>query len=1137
MSTNSESLNLDELKAILKEKHNKFLKTQFNTILLRSLSVLFAIFVLFVLSEQVFYLDYSVKSFFLLAALAIYVFLFFFGFKNRNKITFNQFYRDFGKQSNLKELTYAIDLEDQQFGSPALIKAAINRNLTTLKTTSLNLALADYSNQSLIYKNFKQTFIQFSLVFLASLITLFFFKDASLRSVNFWTTYEKPNPFQFRILPGDTTLEQGSSFAPTIEFLALNSPKEVNLRFKTPIENEFRTRKSVGNQSTFSVPEFELNSNLEYYFEMDEFESPRFNAFVQLRPRLSELSATVLPPSYTELDSTIQKYPFSLVRAYQGSEIVISGKLNKPVTQTSLISATDTSLISIENSSLTFTTTLKITETDTLSFLIEDDAQLKNQNPFQFVIEAQADRFPTVELIEPSSSFSLFAPKEINLIFKASDDFGITSARLNYELKKAYVEKPISGQIPLQNPRNGVLQNFNWSVSELNLTPLDEVTFWIEAADNDEYSGFKTSRSQLITLTIPSLVDYFEDLDEREAGVSKDLDEITEEFKKMREDYENFKEELKQNPDSRYEQQRQLDEAIDQQKEVEKRIEELNMKFEEIKNELSENKLLSPETQKAYEELKKLMEEIDDPDLREALQKLQERMRNMSPEQMRRAMEEIEFNEENYRERLERTVELFKQVKLMSDMEKLAKSYDEKARQEDDLESENTSSEERAQKRDKDLEELEKLKETLEKLSENETPKTEKVISELQEMSKKELDEIKKKIEKELKELQENSSQENSEEGESDSGEQQDSKPQESSPSSPPQNNSQQFKKLAEDTRSAMKGMSQEQMQINIAGLQYTLYSLITLSDEQEGLVTSTQQTESRSQAYIDYARSQQNIERIFVQIADSLFQLSKDIPGFSNTINTKKNEVERQLTSSVEQMAERNQNRSSVSSRQAFGGINELAFMIANLLEQLQNGEGSGSGGAVSMEQMIEQMQNMGENQQQLNQQMQDFINELQGDRLSNDQMQRLEQMSRQQNEIRKQLQELQQSGGAGNEKLSSELQRLIENMEDTINDLRGGAVNRELINRQQNILSRMLEAQEALQEQDEEEKREGTTGRDLANPSPPELTLEELERQIRARLNDPNFTKYSRDYQQLIERYFELLKIMQERSQPSIN
>jgi hypothetical protein len=181
----------------------------------------------------------------------------------------------------------------------------------------------------------------------------------------------------------------------------------------------------------------------------------------------------------------------------------------------------------------------------------------------------------------------------------------------------------------------------------------------------------------------------------------------------------------------------------------------------------------------------------------------------------------------------------------------------------------------------------------------------------------------------------------------------------------------------------------------------------------------------------------------------------------------------------------------------------------------------------------MMEQLGEAGQQQQKLNQMMQDMINDMQGERLSQDQMQRLNQLAKQQNQIRKQLEELQQQGEMDGDKIGSELQRMIEGMEDTINDLRGGSTDPLMIERQQNILSRMLQAEQAMQERDEEDKREGNIADNYEQSRPPELTLEELEKQIRNRLNDPNFTKYSPDYQRLIENYFELLKQLRERQE----
>lgn len=1083
------------------------------------LSLIWLMVLLFL--EELLYLSPSYKIGILLALILTTFISIYTGLRNLTPQTFIDFYRRFSRSCNLKELSYALDLEKSVDANPKLVEAAILKNLEQVNASVLDSALQSFVQNSSENKRAKsrRLFAVASLIVIS--ISSLSLSNSTQRLFQFWVAFEKPNPYIFTITPGTVTLEQGSPFSASISFEG-EIPDEVFLALKTPVEEEYRTRAMEQIDGTFSSAPIELNSDISYYIEMNGYKSPFFEAQIELRPRFTELEVVVVPPAYTKLDTTRYQYPFSQISGFQGSKFIVSGIINKELESITLNSGTSETQVSLSED-LSFSQEFEIGTEDTLFFEMSDKSGLLNQNPFRFVVTPRIDAFPFVELIEPSESIESVEPTSLNLLFRSSDDFELTSASLKYELTRAFVDKPEFSSVKLQKPNNETLQSFSWDVSQLNLKPKDVVSFWIEVKDNDGYNGFKASQSQVLTLTVPSLVDYFDDLGDKEDEVETDLDDISSAFEEIQDQYDTFKEQLKENPETDFEQQRQLEEVTRQQEELEQRIEELNEKFDEIKDELSENNLLSDETMEAYEELQKLMEQIDDPAFREALEKLQEQMRTMSPEQLREAMKDVEFNEELYKERLERTIELFKQLKLISDLEKLAQSYEDLAEQEEELQAQDLAPEDEKEQRESTLEQLEQLKEQTEDLSENTSDKNEQSISEYQEESQEQLNEVSKELEDLLDELEELMNDEDS--SASERAEKQKRKEQLQ------QSISKAFEKLAEMTRQQMESMNQQQMNINIAGLQYILYSLLNLSVEQENLVSYASATENRSQAYIEFARDQKNLEGIFTALSDSLFQLSTEIPQFSNDINKKKLEVEQQLTTSLEQMAERNQSRSSIATRQALGGINEISFMIANLLEQIQDQQsGNSSGSGQSTQQMMEQLQQMGENQKQLNQQIQDMINDMQGERLTQDQMGRLNQMSKQQNEIRKQLEELRRSGELeGGDKIGSDIQRMIEEMEDTINDLRGGAVDPTMIERQQNILSRMLEAERALEERDEEEKREGATGNRLQRPTPPELTLEELEKQIRNRLNDPNFTKYSSDYQRLIEKYFELLKEIQ--------
>ncbi|MDR9415763.1 MAG: DUF4175 family protein [Gracilimonas sp.] len=1109
---------------LLKAAHRSLRSKRLQTAAWKSLLILFTGFLSLILAEQVFYLAAEVKTVILFSLLLISIFSGWRSYSTEISDEFSQFYRSFSRKSQFPELKDALDLEQSKTGNKALIKAAIFQSLTKVEPSRLEAKLDEFVKNTQTYKVNSQLFTIAISTLLIMLVTAFNYQTATERAFTFWENYAKPNPYNYTISPGDITLEQGSEFQAEISFQGDLLPDEVTMKIKTMVEENFRDRGIESYASSYRSVATEINNDLEYYFEMDGYQSDIFKADVQLRPRFTNLQATITPPSYTKLDSTIVSYPMSQIRAFQGSELKLSGSVNKRVSILQLYTRNGTIDLRIDEDS-TFTHTFTVVENDTLTFHIEDENGLVNQNPFQMVLNPSEDEYPVAELIEPEENMSEVNPQEIQILYRASDDFGLTGAQLQYELKRAFTEKPVQNSLLLKVPEQETLNSYLWDLSALDLKPRDEVSFWIEVNDNDEYSGYKSAVSQKIVLKIPSMVDYIENVDKKENEVSENLEEISEAFENSRQQYEQFKEQMKNNPENPgYNEKRQLEQVQKQQEEVQKKVDELNKKFEELKQELSKDNMLSEETRKAYEELEKLMKEIDDPAFREALKKLQEQLGTMNPEQLRKAMENMEFNEELYKERLERTLELFKKLKLNSDLDKLATAFEEKAQQETD----STNS---AEALEQSKQENEQLKEQVESLSENTTDKNQEKIKEYQEEIKQQLEDINKQLENEMKKGSESES--SGESGEESGDKQKPKTEQQDSNNQSQQERQQQYQKMAEKTRQMMEGMSQQQMNINIAGLQYILHSLLTLSLEQEDLTSLVASTENRSQAYVGYARDQRNVESIFGTLSDSLFQLSAEIPQFSNQINRKKEEVEQRLERALEQMSERNQSQSSVASRQALGGINDISFMLANLLEQFQDQQknGNGGGGSMSMEQMMEQLQQNSQQQQQLNQQLQEMINDMQGERLQQEQMERLNQIAKQQNRIRKQLQELQRQGGLDGDRLGSELERMIEDMEDTINDLRGGATDPMMIERQQNILSRMLQAEKAMQERDEEDKREGQAVTDFERTNPPELTLEELEKEIRSRLNDPNFTKYSEDYQRLIENYFELLKDIQDK------
>lgn len=1032
--------------------------------------------------------------------------------------SFKSFYTNFFKHTGRNRLLNAFDLylyPDQK--ESFFYSSAISSNIHELNSDQIKSDLNFYVGQKDDAKLFKKTGLLFLFSVLLFFTTGVLYTESATRSLHFWGSYTQPNPFQFTVFPGDTTLEHGSAFQPEVLFTNGRKPDRVLFTFKTDIENSFRSRPMHSSgDNRFTMSEIELTNSITYRIETDEFRSEEHRAEVRLQPRFEELIATVRAPSYTGLSPSDNSYPFSEISLYPGSVIEFEGTSNKQLSSLSLNRTDGQTEISFEDHAghATFSIQIEPETGDTLSFTLHDTDGLTNKNPYRTILNITEDRQPVVSILDPTGQIRHQDPENLSIRYRASDDFGLTRAELRWEIHRAFVDDPIRNGISLTPPKNGYTDLFNWEIENLDLRPRDELIFYIRVWDNDEVSGPKFNDSNPVTLMIPSLAESFDELDRRERNVEDELDEISENFRNMEREYEEFLDKLRQNPDGGFEEEQVMEEVLDRQAEIDESVQQMNEQFEQLRSEIMQNDQVSEETQRAYQELQQLMRELDDPALREAMEELRKALESMSPQEIEQALENVSFNENLYRERLERTVELFKQLKMNSDLDKLARQYEDLSERLQPVDEQTPG--ELNNELQNATDDVDSITNQLEKLDQNPPSRSEEQLRRLKKSAENRLDQIKNKMD-DLEQQTKEQSEQGAEQIDRQSRNEQ-------------QQLSEQLREQADQFRSSISQMSGQQIQVNIQALKRILYTLLELSGLQEYITKTASETRSQSQGFVELARNQKNVADQFSITSDTLFQVSAELPGVPNRINRKKAEVEQSLNRSMDEMVERNQRNASISSREAFSGINDLASMLASLIDQLMNQQ-NGGGGGMSMQQMIEQMQQMSGDQQQLNQQLQELINDMQGDRLTREQSERLDQLARQQNEIRKQLRELQRQGELDSgDRTLSELQRMIDEMENSINDMRGGITDPIMVERQQNILSRMLDAEESLQQRGEKDEREGTPSSDSERTLPPDMSLEELEQEIRSRLQDPNYTPFTEQFQRLIERYFEQLRRFEE-------
>jgi hypothetical protein len=197
---------------------------------------------------------------------------------------------------------------------------------------------------------------------------------------------------------------------------------------------------------------------------------------------------------------------------------------------------------------------------------------------------------------------------------------------------------------------------------------------------------------------------------------------------------------------------------------------------------------------------------------------------------------------------------------------------------------------------------------------------------------------------------------------------------------------------------------------------------------------------------------------------------------------------------------------------------LNKAASLVQSSMDALQQG-GQGGGGS-----LLQQLRRMAGQQQNINLQTEQLA---QGEGLSQQQLQEMGRLAKQQEAVRKSMEELNKEaqGGQGRDRILGDLQKIADEMKEVVENLQQNNVNPNTIRQQQRILSRMLDAQTSMRERDFEQRRKSTAGTTSIRKSPAEIQNDTALDQLRRDLLKASEEGYSKDYQDLIRKYYDAL------------
>lgn len=958
------------------------------------------------------------------------------------------------------------------------------------------------------------------MISVVAVVGLFFifpaFGESSSRIINYSQTYIIPTKYKFIITPQNTTVTKGERVFVKVKVLG-GEPSTVSLFTKDRESKSYIEHKLIAD--TTKIYQYVINSisnTTKYFVLAEDVKSDEFTIKVIDKPIISELKIKITPPGYTKLESTVQKDNGNIT-ALIGSKIELSIKASKELGK-GIINFNDSTEKKMVVNKNIGSGRFKIIKNVNYKIIITDTSNNKNDRPIEYKIKSKADLFPTIEIIEPTEDIALTKTEAVYSRIKIKDDFGFRTLVLKHKLTATSfgeVEKEFSTQIiPIKKSVTNQELFYLWNVSKLMLTAGDIVSFYFEVFDNDFISGPKSVKSKMLQLRVPTMDEVFNETEATQEKVEVDLEKVLEEAEKLKEKMKNLGNELKKDEkDITWDEKKKIEDVAEQFKQLKEKIKEAQKRIDEAKQNLDENNLLSKETLQKYNELQKLMDEMNSENMKKAMEKLQKQMKNMNRDRAQQSLDNMKFDEEMLKKSIERTVKLLKRIQIEQKMDEVIKRAEELKKEADELKKE-TEKSDLADKKEKNnlakknndiSKQLEKLKKEMKKLKDKMGEFKEMPNDKMSDLQKKMEDQQNQNLSKKMQKMLEQSNK-------TDAMQQM-------------QQLSQNMKEMGSEMQQMQQQMQQQNQMKVMFEMMKGINNLLSLSKEEEALKNSLSNKSAGQQQRLDNLQKQKEISDGLDKTLKGLSELSQKTFAITPEMGKALGNAKRDMNNAMQQMQSGNNQMAMLGQRGAMKYLNEAASMMKGNMEQMMNGGGKGGG----MMSMMQQMQQMAQQQMQLNQLTQQMMN---GGKLTPQQQAALQRLSQQQDLIKKSLEQLnKESKERGESKtLTSNLEKILEEMQEVISGMNTKKIDDDLIQTQSKILSKLLDAQRSINERDFEKNRESQSSKNFNRKSPKKLNLTPEKNNLKDELIKLINEGYSKDYEEIIKRYYEMLDVESE-------
>ena len=979
--------------------------------------------------------------------------------------------------------------------SNALAAASIEKKTPSFKNIS-------FGNSIDITKNLRFTKYLLIPIGIVSCIWILYPKTitgSTERIISFQKEFQKEAPFQFIVdQEDDFNVFRNDQLRINMQIQGLYIPEDVYIEIEGREILLRQNEQTLSYQYTFNG----LTIDQSFRFRAAGYTSKTYHIRIIERPILKGFSIEVDYPKYTGLeDKTFNSLSQMILpegtKTHWRFFTTFADSARVKVHQSNHLLASKSGVFSYQRKVLS-------------DFDLE--LELKNQfginkEKIEFQIKTIDDLYPEIDLYQIKDTILY---QSILLGGKLTDDYGIRRLSVHHKISGASDFQEI--KIPLASYSNNVSFVHDWQLADLGFIQGQQIDYFLQVWDNDQVNGSKSTKTSIFQFRMPDKTEIREQINKEASQTTQSTQEAKKQTEDISQEIKEISDEIKSKQKLEWQDKKRIEELIQEKEQLEEQLKKLSEEHKKQMDKRQQFNKYDENIKDKYEQLQELMDQLLDEETKKLYEDLEKLLQeNSKIENMKEMLDKLQNKEQNLSKELERSLELFKQMQIDMKMEDIKNDLNDLSLQQEQLADQTIKEElpnqELQNKQQEINDQYEDIQTNLDELdSLNQKLKNKRDLEDFDQSDKG----IEESLEKSKQELQKQNN----------SGANQQQK-----------KAARKMKKMSQKMADSQVSAEMEMLNENISDLKNLLDNLLRLSHEQEDIMVKMRNVREVDPTFVDLSQRQLRLQGNTQIVKDSLYALAERVVQLNSFVTKEVAKLDQNMQSTITEMRQRLIPNTAARQQLTMTSMNNLALLLDGLLKSLMSQmnamSGAGKGGEKDSEGSDNkggQMPNMSQLQKQLNQKIQQLK---QGQKSGRQLSEGLAKMAAEQERLRRMLQEMRQymdngdKGKAGKQALDN----LAKEMEKTEEDLVNKRLNNQLIQRQNRIQTRLLEAETAMRERELDKKREAESAQQREKAVPPafEEYFKQKEREIELLKTVP--LKLNPFYKKEVEQYFDRL------------